>query len=103
MKLQRMLLFAGLGWLAGALLTLLMGFVVAPAVIGGERSLANPVDQVILAMTLLVMTPGALAGGVIGGRMMHEGGGAGQLWMACLIGLLIALPFGCLGFWYLGW
>jgi hypothetical protein len=35
--------------------------------------------------------------------MSYEGGGSGQLIMAAIIGLLLSIPFGCMGFWFLGW
>jgi hypothetical protein len=103
MKLQHMIRFAGIGWLAGALLILLLGFVITPATIGSKHSIQDPIDQAVLGMVLLGMTPGALLGGILGGRMSYEGGGSGQLIMAGLIGLLLSIPFGCIGFWFLGW
>jgi predicted MFS family arabinose efflux permease len=103
MKLRRMLLCAGIGWVAGLLLTLIMGFVVAPVIMGRPHSLQDPVDRIVLGIALLGMTPGALLGGVIGGRMSHEGGSRGQLIMSALLGLLISIPLGCIGLWLLGW
>jgi hypothetical protein len=98
-----MIFFAGIGWIAGTLLTLLTGFLLAPAIMGHPHSLQDPVDQIVLGMVLLGMTPGALLGGIVGGRMSREGGDRSQLIMAGLIGLLFSLPIGCIGFWYLGW
>ncbi|MBX0326261.1 hypothetical protein K2Z83_00950 [Oscillochloris sp. ZM17-4] len=103
MKLGRMLLFACIGWLAGALIMIFLAFVVSPAVMGRPHSIQDPLDRIVLGMALLGMTPGALAGGVVGGRMIHEGDGRSQLLMAALIGLVAAIPFGCFGFWLLGW
>lgn len=103
MNWRRMLLFAGIGWLAGALLVLLMGFAILPAIFGGKHSLFDPVDQVILGFVLLAITPGALLGGAYGGRMIAEGSGRSQILTAIMIGVLLATPCSCVSFWYLGW
>jgi hypothetical protein len=103
MKLRRMIRFAGIGWIAGALLILLLAFVITPATIGSKHSLLNQADLLVLGLVLLGMTPGAMLGGILGGRMSYEGGGSGQMIMAGIIGLLLSIPFGCMGFWFLGW
>jgi hypothetical protein len=103
MKLGRMIILAGVGWLAGALLTLTLSMVIAPLITGRGHSLTDQIDLILLGMVLLGITPFTLLGGVVGGRISREGGERSQMLMAALLGLLLAFPFGCFGLWYLGW
>jgi hypothetical protein len=98
-----MILCAGIGWIAGALLIILVGFVMAPAITGHPHSLLDPIDLMVLGLALLGMTPGGLLGGVVGGRIAREGGGQSQQITAALMGIVFSFPFGCMGLWLLGW
>jgi hypothetical protein len=103
MKVGRMLVLAGIGWLAGALLIIILSLVISPMIVGGSHSLQDPVDRIVLGMVLLGITPFTLLGGLLGGRMSREGGERSQVIMAALAGLALAIPFGCFGLWLLGW
>ena len=57
----------------------------------------------ILALILLIVSPAALVGGLVGGRLPKEGGQLGQLIMAAICGIIVAVPLSCAGFWVSGW
>jgi hypothetical protein len=58
----------------------------------------------IIGLALLISSPGALAGGVIGSRLPREGGQTEQYVMAAIMGVVFALPFACMGLWFFtGW
>jgi hypothetical protein len=103
MSVQHYLRFAGIGWISGIGWILLLAFVIMPNVFGSSASLATPADQIVLGLALLIITPEAMLGGVIGGRIMREGGATSQAVMAAVIGALLTLPVGCISLWYLGW
>ncbi len=103
MTIRSSLLFALVGWLAGLCATLGIGFVIFPALMGNPPALGLGAQLLILGAVLLLVTPAALIGGLIGGRLPQEGGKSGQLVMAGILGVMAALPFSCVGFWYSGW
>ncbi len=102
MKLRHYLELAATGWIAGVGITLLIGFVVFPAFERGPRMLANP-EPLMLAFVLLAASLAAAAGGILGGRVVLEGGRATELFMAALLGVLLAMPVSCMLFWSIGW
>lgn len=53
----------------------------------------------IILGTLLLASPSAAVGGLIGSRIPREGGRTEQMLAAGLTGIVLALPFGCLGLW----
>ena len=65
------------------------------------KKLAIPL--LILAVILLIVSPAALVGGLVGGRLPKEGGQLGQLIMAAICGIIVAVPLSCAGFWVSGW
>ncbi len=103
MTIRSSLLFALVGWLAGLCAALGTGFVIFPALMGNPPALGMGVQLLILGTVLLLVTPAALIGGLIGGRLPQEGGKGVQLVMAAILGVIAALPFSCIGFWYSGW
>ena len=103
MSIRSSMLFALVGWLAGLCATLGNGFVIFPALVGNPPALGLGAQFLILGAVLLLVTPAALIGGLIGGRLPKEGGRNGQLIMAGILGVLAALPLSCVGFWYSGW
>ena len=99
------LLFAITGWIAGVVVTLGFGLL-WPRIfldVGPPTRFSTSYDYVILATVLLIASPAALVGGLVGGRLPREGGRREQLIAAVIFGIVLALPFGCLGFWYSGW
>jgi len=104
MDVRHTLANAGIGWLAGAGITLAMGFVVFPAILTNEIHFSgSAADWAILGIALIPASIASLAGGLVGGRIAIEGGRAGQLLMAAIVGALLAAPVSCLSFWYSGW
>jgi hypothetical protein len=80
-----------------------VGFWIFPLVGGRAGRAGDAAGRLILGLTQLIMSPGALAGGLIGGYLPREGGAGSQYFMAVLGGLTLAFPLSCLGLWYLGW
>ena len=91
------------GWLAGMAAILLLG-VAWPAAFPGIVNDSHyygtgPGLALIVAGTLVFASPGAAIGGLIGSRIPREGGRTEQMLAAGLTGIMLALPFGCLGLW----
>jgi len=108
MKIPRPLSYALTGWLAGAAATVALGLLwplFFPALVRIEHYYgAGPGLPLILVMVLIFASPAALVGGLIGSRLPREGGQAEQMIVAALIGIILALPFGCWGLWFFtGW
>lgn len=102
MNMRDLLVFGCTGLIVGICITLVMGFVVFPAGLGGARSLAGP-GLLILGLVAVVTSVSALVGGLFGGRLANEGGRGGQILMATIVGIMFALPISCIAFWYSGW
>lgn len=104
MKLVRqLLLFAGAGLLAGALITIAMGFIFFPTLMGQLQFTGSAADMAILVFVGLPTSVAALVGGLAGGRLINEGGRSGQIIMAIIVGIMLALPVSCIGFWVTAW
>ena len=106
MKAQRSrLVFMRTGWLAGLVAVLLLG-VVWPAILPSGLNLThyygnNQGPLLVILVAMLIGSPGAIVGGLVGSRIPREGGSTDQLVAAALMGIVLALPFGCLAMWYL--
>jgi hypothetical protein len=77
--------------------------IVFPALLGTPKSLRTWPDLFVFALVLLVVSPAALLGGLIGSRAPREGGRGVQLLMAAIVGVIAAVPLSCVAFWYTGW
>jgi hypothetical protein len=98
-----MILTALTGWASG-IVTLAVWSVLWPRVIplaGGAN--AMPGSWKVLLVALALITPFALIGGLVGGRLPSEGGRREQILYAALFGALFSLAFGSCAFWYVGW
>jgi hypothetical protein len=103
MKLQNHLRNAVTGWVAGLVITL--GFsglwhLILPV---EDQSVQRPTLLMELLVILALVTPFAIAGGIIGGRLPREGGVSQQVLYSALLGSLFILPVSCFLFWYLAW
>ncbi len=103
MKIVNHLRNARTGWIAGLLFT--AGFAwlwqrMFPVI---DRTGQGAAIPVILFLILAIVSPLAIAGGVIGGRLPKEGGTIQQILYAVLFGVLFPIPFSCFLFWYTGW
>ena len=108
MKIRQLLSYAFTGWMAGVVATLALGFLwpgLFPAIVRVTHYYGAGPDLVIITgIVLLFASPAALIGGLIGGRVPKEGGQRDQIIAAAIGGLIMALPFGCWGFWFFtGW
>lgn len=104
MKLTASLRFALIGWVAGVLATLILGVLwprMMPAIINVEHYYgAGPGMPVILAIVVVLASPAALVGGLIGSRIPKEGGRRDQQLGAVVVGILLTMPFACYGLWF---
>ncbi len=108
MKILRPLAFALTGWVVGAIAIMGIGFVwpaIFPAIIRNDHYYgAGPSLLTIIGFAIIFASPGGLIGGFIGSRIPKEGGRNEQLIMAAIMGVILALPFACLGLWvFTGW
>ena len=100
--------FALTGWVAGILTTLVMGFAwqfAFPGIVNVEHYYGDgPSLITIIGIAALVMSPAALAGGIIGGRISVEGGEIGRRLFAAIFGVFLTMPFACVVLMYFtGW
>jgi hypothetical protein len=100
MPIREQLLWALIGWLVGIGSVFAVGLVILPIVlptraVGGE--------WILFGIVLLIVSPFALLGGWVGGRLPREGGRGSQRTFAALSGLLLSMPATCITFWYAGW
>jgi hypothetical protein len=104
MKLAKPLKFALSGWVAGAGATLILGLlwpIIIPAIVRVNHYYGvGPNLATIIMIVLVVITPAALVGGLIGSRLPREGGQSEQMLVAGVFGILLAMPFACYGLWF---
>jgi len=108
MPIPRFLLFAFTGWLVGAIAIIILGFSwpsIFPAIVVVEHYYgAGPSLLTIIGFSIILASPGGLIGGVIGSRIPREGGQTEQFVMAAIMGVVLTLPFACMGLWFFtGW
>lgn len=93
-----------LGWFSGIISTIVLGLLwpyIFPAIINPERYYgAGPGLFTIIGLVLVVITPAALLGGFVGGRINQEGGASSQRIVSMLVGMILSLPFACMGLWF---
>jgi len=100
--LRQNLLFACVGWIAGVLFSIVIGFALFPGIVGSARTTSPAATLISLALLVLIVSPAALLGGFVGGRILREGGQTSQLIMAAVVALFFTAPVGCISLWYLG-
>lgn len=108
MKILRTLAFAVTGWVVGAIATVIVGLswpTVFPAIVVVEHYYgAGPSLVTIILFSIILASPGGLVGGWIGSRLPKEGGQTEQFIMAAIMGIVLTLPFACMGLWFFtGW
>lgn len=108
MKIPQFLLHLLTGWLAGVFATLGLGLLwpaIFPAIVRVNHYYGpGPSLPIILGIGLILASPAALVGGLIGGRVPKEGGPSDQILAAAIGGVVLALPFGCWVLWFFtGW
>lgn len=103
MKIRQHLLNALCGWAAGVILSAgfsLLWQKLLPVI---DRTGQGAGMYLVLGIILSIISPFAIAGGIIGGRIPREGGRNWQMVSAAAFGALFPLPFSCFLFWYTGW
>jgi len=108
MKILRPLVFALIGWAVGVMAIIGIGLVwptIFPAIVRNNHYYGDgPSLLTIIEFAIIFASPGGLVGGFIGGLIPKEGGRNEQLIMAGIMGIILALPFACLGLWFFtGW
>lgn len=103
MKILQHLFNALVGWIVGLLITVGFAFLWLNIIPVIDRTGQGASLLVVLRSILIMVSPAAIIGGLIGGRMPKEGGRKNQFLAAAIFGLLFPLPFACYLFWYLGW
>jgi len=75
--------------------------IIFPAIVRPEHYYgAGPGLLQIIGITLVIASPAALIGGLIGGHLSIEGGERGQRLIAIIFGIIFSSPFGCGGLWF---
>ena len=108
MKMPRPLAFALTGWAVGIIASVGVGLywpTIFPAILENNHYYGDgPSLLIIIGLALLLASPAALVGGIIGSRLPQEGGQTEQFIMAAIVGIVFALPFACMGLWFFtGW
>src|SRR5687767_5488530 len=103
MNIRQLLVFAGTGIVAGLAITTAMGFIFFPTLMGQINFSGSLADLAILWLVGVPTALAALVGGLVGGRLSLEGGRSSQIMMAIIVGIMLALPVSCIGFWVTGW
>ncbi len=103
MKMIKHLRFLAAGWLAGLVTIIGLSWIwptVFPGIIQAEHYDVPEIGlPFILGVALLIATPFALLGGLIGSRLPREGGRTEQTVLAALFGAMFVIPFGCATLW----
>jgi len=102
-KIPRTISFALTGWIAGVGFALFLGLawpIIFPAIVRPEHYYGDgPSLLQVVAFAILIMTPAALVGGIVGGRISQEGGDRGQRIFAIIFGIIFSVPFSCYVLW----
>jgi hypothetical protein len=104
MKIVQTLLLALVGWASGMLTSLVLSFILPKVLPIAQRTSAieGPGKWSLLLLVLVVISPISMIGGVLGSRMVREGGRAEQILYAALFGLVFTMPVMCI-LYYVGW
>ncbi|MEP7356885.1 MAG: hypothetical protein ABI847_06560 [Anaerolineales bacterium] len=97
--------FLLIGWGASVAAILLLG-IGWPSVFPSGQKLevfyGSAYGFPLVVLTAIILgTPAAIIGGLVGSRIPREGGRKEQITAAAITGILLALPFSCLVLWYL--
>jgi hypothetical protein len=104
MKIGQTLLSALVGWAIGMLTSLGLSFILPRVLPIAERisAVEGQGKWSLLLLVLIVISPISMIGGVVGSRMVREGGRAEQFLYAALFGLVFTMPVMCI-LYYMGW
>ena len=103
MSISKNLRYPIAGWVAGVVTILLLYWIwpaIFPGIVNADHYDAPQTSFLfILGVAILVATPAALIGGLLGSRAPREGGRTEQTIVAALVGGLLTLPFACMTLW----
>lgn len=107
-RLPHFIIHAGIGLLADAVGSLVVGIlfpIIFPSIVRLDHYYGvGPSVPLLMVYAFCVSIPFSLVGGIVGGRLIREGGRNEQLVAAALLGFIAALPFGFCSFWvFNGW
>jgi hypothetical protein len=92
------------GWLAGVVATVVLGLiwpVIFPAIVRVEHYYeAGPGLPLIIAMIIVIASPAAALGGLIGGALSIEGGDRGRRMISIVAAIVLSLPCAGWGYWF---
>lgn len=103
MNIRQHVIVAGIGWIVGVAITIAMALVIFPTLVPGAPFSGSTPELLMIGLVGLPASLAALIGGLVGGRVASEGGRRGQILMAVIVGVMLALPVSCVGFWVVGW
>jgi hypothetical protein len=102
-KIPRTLSYALTGWIAGAAVAIALALawpIIFPGILHPEHYYGfGPNVFQLLLLALVIMTPAAMVGGIVGGRLSIEGGDRGQRVIAIIMAIVFSFPFTCFVFW----
>ena len=103
MKIGQYLVNALVGWIVGLLITVGFAFLWLNVIPVIDRTGQGATLQYTLIYILAWISPFAIIGGLVGGRLPKEGGWKNQIIASVIFGLLFPLPIACFLFWYTSW
>jgi hypothetical protein len=102
-KLPKFVGDAFVGWLAGVGGVIGFGLfwlIAFPAIVRPEHYYGfGPTFIQVTLMAILVASPAALIGGIVGGRVSIEGGRGAQRMVSVVFAIIFSIPFTCYMFW----
>ncbi len=104
MKIISSLGLALVGWVAGMLTSLGMSALLPKIlpIAGRISAMESSGKSQVLLLVLIVISPVSLIGGLVGSRLVREGGRNEQILYAALFGFIFTLPVMCI-LYYIGW
>lgn len=97
MKLVDNLKFAGWGWVGSAVGIVVVGLVwplILPGIVRPDHYYGSGPNLVqLMGLAILISSPAALVGGLVGGRLPREGGRTEQRLAAMILGFMASIPF----------
>lgn len=105
LKIGENLRFASIGWLGGIGADLILGLVwpaIFPEIVRRDHFYGTiPGLAFIVGTALVITSPFACVGGLIGSRLPTEGGDTEERIVAALGGAILVIPFACYSMWLL--
>lgn len=102
-KIPRTISYAFAGWVGGVGAALILGLawpIIFPAIVRPEHYYGDGLGLLqVLVIAIIVATPAALVGGIVGSRISREGGAGAQRMLAIIFGVIFSISFSCYILW----